>query len=187
MSREPDEKEDPRAPENASRLMAAVRRNEPDARRELFDCHAEAIWRVLYRFTGQYDEAHDLAQETFLRAFARADEFLSIGSLRGWLTRIALNLARDDLRKRRRRKGLLKKWPDPPPDDLCSDPYLDARVRDAVEALQEEQRLVVLMHDLEGYTHEEIADALGIAPGSSRARLSRARAKLRDSLASLRR
>ena len=166
--------------------MARAGAGEHGAQRALLAAHGEEVWRLLYRVTGDYDAAHDLTQETFLHAFRKADRFQGRGGARGWLARLALNLARDDLRKRRRRLRLLERHTIEEPAPPRRDPLLAARVRDAVEALPEGLRWVVLMHDLEGYTHEEIGEALDIAPGSSRARLSRARAKLREQLSELR-
>lgn len=156
------------------------------AQRSVLEAHGEQIWRLLFRMTGDYDRAHDLTQEAFLRAFRKAGAFEGRGSLRGWLARLAVNLARDQLRKRRRRRVLLDRHPVTADDRPARDPLVEARVREAMEGLSEGQRVVVVMHDLEGYTHEEIGEALGIAPGSSRARLSRARKELRTALAGLR-
>jgi RNA polymerase sigma-70 factor, ECF subfamily len=163
-------------------LIGRVGVGDERARRELFAAYGERVWRIVFRLVGDYDDAHDLTQETFLRAFDRAASYDARGSVLGWLARIALNLARDDLRRRRRRRDILEARPHPGPPVPGGDPLVAARVRAAVDTLSDVERVVVLMHDLEEYTHEEIADALGIAPGSSRARLSRARARLREAL-----
>lgn len=168
-------------------LIRAIARGDASARRDLFDAQAERLWSLLFRMTGDYDEAHDLVQETFVRAFRKAPGYDARGSAEGWLARIAVNLARDRHKRRRRRDRLLERWDAAPEASTPgSTPLVDRRVREAVEGLDEKHRLVVLMHDVEGYTHQEIGEALGIAPGSSRARLSRARAVLRERLADLR-
>ena len=167
-------------------LVARAGAGEHGAQRALLAAHGEAVWRLLYRVTGDYDWAHDLTQETFLLAFRKADRFRGRGAAGAWLARLALNLARDEMRKRRRRRQLLERRAGAEAESLGRDPLMAARVSDAVESLPEGLRWVVEMHDIEGYTHEEIAEALDIAPGSSRARLSRARARLREQLSELR-
>lgn len=167
-------------------LLERAGAGEEPAQRAFLEAHGEEIWRLLFRMTGDYDRAHDLTQETLLRAFRKAGDFEGRGSVRGWLARMAVNLARDHLRKRRRRLRLLEEHGGPEDHHPSKDPLFEERVREAVDGLSDGQRLVVVMHDLEGYTHEEIGEALGIAPGSSRARLSRAREELRTVLAGLR-
>ena len=167
-------------------LVGRLKAGDAPARRAFFDAEADRVWRVCYRLVGDYDTAHDLVQETFIRAFARIDRYDGRGSLSGWLHRIALNLTRDAMRREKRRGRWLSRDDD---GDVtraaapAADPDGDRRVRAALDALPEAMRFVVVMHDMEGWTHEEIGQALGIAAGSSRARLSRARQQLRESLA----
>lgn len=163
-------------------LLERVAAGDAAARRWFFDEHAPRVWRLLYRITGEYDEAHDLTQETLLHGLRKLGTFERRGSVHGWLACIALNLARSEMRRRKRREDTLRVVHMPAHDTPAADPLLQARVHAAVDELNEDERTVLLMHDLEGYTHEEIGVALGIATGSSRARLSRARARLRDRL-----
>lgn len=163
-------------------LIEAVVNGQVGAKAALFTAEAERIWRMMVRLTGSADDADDLTQETFLRAFENAAAFNSLGSGRGWLARIALNLARDGFKRRRRRDALLRRYSEPASVAPMGQTWQDRRVRAAVDGLSADMRAVVLMHDVEGYTHAEIAQAMGIAPGSSRSRLSRARAILREQL-----
>lgn len=166
-------------------LVRDLRSGVGTARRLLFEAHAPRLWRVLYRLTGDYDEAHDLTQDAMLHAFRKIGSYDGRGSLAAWLARIGVNLARDELRKRRRRAHRLDSAPVRPTEPAPRDPLLAARVERAMGELSEAERVVVVMHDLEGYTHEEIGAALDMAAGSSRARLSRARARLRQRLGTL--
>ena len=165
-------------------LVARLQAGDATARRAFFDAEAGRVWRLCYRLVGDYDAAHDLVQETFIRAFARIDRYDGRGSLSGWLNRLALNLTRDTMRRDRRRGRWLTRGDDDAATkgSASTDHESDRRVRAALDSLPELLRVVVLLHDVEGYTHEEIGEALGIAPGSSRARLSRARSQLRERL-----
>jgi RNA polymerase sigma-70 factor (ECF subfamily) len=171
----------------AEPLVARLRGGDPDARRALFESEGPRVWRLAYRLCGDYDLAQDVTQETFLVAFRKIGGFTGRGTLGGWLGRIAVNLLRDHQRTHRRRGESLARFGDPHAraEPRTPEPFVQRRVATAVDALGEKLRTVLLMHDLEEYTHEEIAQVLGIAPGSSRARLSRARALLRESLADL--
>ncbi|HEX2187524.1 MAG TPA: RNA polymerase sigma factor [Longimicrobiaceae bacterium] len=169
-------------------LASRLRAGDPEAKRAIFEAEGERIWSLAYRLCGDYDLAHDVVQETFLRAFRKADRYDGRGSLRGWLCRLAVNHLRDMQKVQRRRAALLvlaaagAEHSAPP---AAGEPFVRRRVHDAVGRLSEKYRTVLLMHDVEGYTHEEIGEALGIAAGSSRARLSRARALLKETLIDL--
>jgi RNA polymerase sigma-70 factor (ECF subfamily) len=170
----------------ADPLVPRLRGDDPDARRALFEREGPRVWRLVYRLCGDYDMAQDVTQETFLAAFRKISRFGGTGTLRGWLCRIAINLLRDQQRTQRRRSDTLARFPAAEAADArTGEPFVRRRVHAAVDALGDKLRAVLLMHDVEEYTHEEIAEALGIAPGSSRARLSRARALLREALADL--
>jgi len=170
----------------ADPLVPRLRGGDPDARRALFEREGPRVWRLVYRLRGDYDVAQDVTQETFLAAYRKIGRYGGTGSLPGWLGRIAVNLLRDQQRTQRRRGATLARFPaDEAADARTGEPFVQRRVHAAVDALGEKLRAVLLMHDVEEYTHEEIAEALGIAPGSSRARLSRARALLREALADL--
>ena len=169
-------------------LSARLRAGDATARRQLFECHAERVWSLAFRVTDDWDLAHDVVQETFLHAFRKIGGYDGRGTLRGWLCRIALNRARDLVRTRRRRATIVRRIDradDAPVVAPVADALLAERVWREVDGLPEHHRIVLVMHDVEGYTHEEIAQALGIAVGSSRARLSRARAILRGALGQL--
>jgi RNA polymerase sigma-70 factor, ECF subfamily len=169
-------------------LVTRLRAGEARAKRQLFEEYGEPTWRLIYRLTGDYDLAHDVVQEAFLRAFRKIHRFEGRGTLRAWLGSLALNHLRDIQRTRQRRTAEDRRMAaaiDSRVEHAAADPLMEQRVRREVERLPESHRTVLLMHDIEGFTHEEIAEVLGIAPGSSRARLSRARAMLRESLADL--
>ncbi|HTE45933.1 MAG TPA: sigma-70 family RNA polymerase sigma factor [Gemmatimonadaceae bacterium] len=156
------------------------------AERALYDAHVERVYRLMHRMAGDADLAADFTQETFIRAFERLEQFRGDASLATWLHTIAVSIALNGLRKVQRIRGRTDSIDDSPglsvpPAGFTAD--LKARLHSAVDALSEKLRPVFLMHDVEGYTHDEIAGTLGIPVGTSKARLFDARAKLRLALA----
>jgi RNA polymerase sigma-70 factor (ECF subfamily) len=159
---------------------------EPNAERELYDAHVDRIYRLMFRMAGDGDLAADFTQETFIRAFERLEQYRGDSSLATWLHTIAVSVALNGLRKVKRIHGRLEDVEGAPaltvqPKGLTGD--LRLRLHAAIDALSEKLRPVFVMHDVEGYTHEEIAGTLGIPVGTSKARLFDARAKLRIALA----
>lgn len=155
------------------------------AERALYDTHVERIYRLAFRLTGDRDMAEDCTQETFIRAFERLGQFRGDSSLATWLHTIAVSVTLNGMRKVKRINTRL--------DDLAETPLLAVEARDlapdlkarlfeAIDRLSDKLRVVFLMHDVEGFTHDEIGGALGIPTGTSKARLFDARAKLRAAL-----
>ncbi|MEJ2541392.1 MAG: RNA polymerase sigma factor [Gemmatimonadota bacterium] len=167
-------------------LIEEAARGDSEAFRALYDRHVDRVYRLAYRMAGEDDIARDITQETFLRAHGRLHQFRGEAAFSTWLhsiTRsVALNVIRRVDRHRKREKdmdGMESLAARTPPR---ADPDLRDRLREAVDALPEIYRIVFLMHDVEGYNHGEIARTLDVAEGTSKARLSRARARLRDTL-----
>ncbi len=155
------------------------------AERELYDTHVDRIYRLMYRLAGDDDLAQDCTQETFIRAFERLSTFRGDSSLSTWLHSIAVSVALNAMRKVKRldtRHVSLDGAFDLGTRGRAAEPDLKVRLKKAVDALPEGYRVVFVMHDVEGYTHEEIGAALGVQVGTSKAQLHRARAKLREAL-----
>lgn len=167
-------------------LVARVRARDAVAERALYDAHVDRVFRLACRLSGDEDLAKDLTQDAFIRAFDRIDTFRGESSLATWLYAIATSVILNGLRRVKRFRQR-----EAPFEDALeiggtarrAEPDLSERLRAAVEALPVGYRTVFLMHDVEGFTHEEIGSALGIEPGTSKAQLSRARGKLRIALA----
>lgn len=156
------------------------------AERALYDAHVDRVYRLMFRMAGEPDLAADFTQEAFIRGFERLNQYRGDSSLGTWLHAIAVSVALNGLRKVKRIRGRMSPIDDSPeiavqPRGFTAD--LKARLHSAVDALSEKLRPVFVMHDVEGYTHEEIAGSLGIPVGTSKARLFDARAKLRLALA----
>jgi len=167
-------------------LIGRVLAGDPSAERALYDAHVDRVFRLVYRMAGDLDRAQDYTQETFIRAFGRLREFRGEAALSTWLGSIAISITLNGLRKVKRsreREVVLD-------DGLAfgritpeAEPDLKERLAQAIDDLPDGYRVVFVMHDVEGYTHEEIAGSLGVHPGTSKAQLFRARARLRESLA----
>jgi RNA polymerase sigma-70 factor (ECF subfamily) len=167
-------------------LVASARRGDPAAHRALYDTHVERVYRLTYRLSGREDMARELTQDTFVRAFAGLDGYRGDCAFGTWLHTIAVSVTLNELKRRKRarsREAPLEEALTMSRHEPAADPALRERLADAVNALPEGCRAVFMMHDAEGYTHEEIGTALGITAGTSKAQLSRARAKLRLALA----
>jgi RNA polymerase sigma-70 factor, ECF subfamily len=177
---------DPNDSVNERELIAAAVAGEVTAQRMLYDQHVDRVYRLAFRLAGEDDLARDFTQETFIRAFQRLKDFRSDSSFGTWIHTIAMSVSLNGLRKVKRFRTR-----EAPLDDAMTigvasrraEPDLKERLRQAIDALPEGYRTVFVMHDVEGYTHEEIAAALGVQPGTSKAQLFRARAKLREALA----
>ncbi len=171
---------------NERELIGQVLAGDSGAERALYDAHVDRVFRLVYRMAGDMDRAQDWVQETFIKVFDRLAEFRGESALSTWICSIAISITLNGLRKVRRSRerevnlefaGGIGKAP------READPDLKARLSQAIEDLPEGYRTVFVMHDVEGFTHEEIGDTLGVAIGTSKAQLFRARAKLREALA----
>src|SRR5262245_58948137 len=135
---------------------------------------------------GDNELAADYTQDTFIRTFDRLNTFRGESALSTWITAIAISVVYNGQRKVRRLRSREVELEHAEPvaaPGRVADPDLKRKLHAAIESLPEGYRTVFLMHDVEGYTHEEIGAALGIQDGTSKAQLSRARAKLRGQLA----
>ena len=151
--------------------------------------HADRVYRLAYRLTGNAHDAEDLTQETFIRVFRSLANYKP-GTFEGWLHRITTNLFLDMVRRRQRiRFDALPEDTErlpgtaPSPEQVYADTHLDPQVQAALDALPPEFRVAVVLCDIEGLTYEEIAATLGIKLGTVRSRIHRGRAQLREALA----
>jgi RNA polymerase sigma-70 factor (ECF subfamily) len=167
-------------------LVTRVLEGDPVAERELYDAHVDRVYRLTYRMTGDEDLAQEFTQETFIRAFEKLKGFRGDAALSTWLHSIAVSVVYNGMRKVKRlhkRHVDLKEGSGLSVNPGGADPDLKERLAAAVDDLPLGYRTVFVMHDVEGYKHEEIAAVLGVSSGTSKAQLSRARAKLRVALA----
>ena len=158
-----------------------------DAFGELVRRHQDFVFGAALRIVRDPVLAQDVAQEAFVRAYQRLDQFRGEARFGTWLHAIAVSVTLNGLRRVKRTRERERPLDNALALSLPPDTALDLkdRLRKAIDGLPDLYRTVFLMHDLEGYSHREIAAALGVAEGTSKARLSRARAKLRDMLGDL--
>jgi RNA polymerase sigma-70 factor (ECF subfamily) len=167
------------------RLVARVLEGELAAGRELYHAHAPRIYRLIHRLAGDEDMARDFTQDTFIRAFDRLEDFRGEASISTWLHSIAVSVTLNGLRRENRHRDRMldiSEAEDVGHTPVLADPDLRERLHRAIDALDEIYRLAVVLHDIEGYTHVEIGEILGIPEGTSKARLSIARSRLREVL-----
>jgi RNA polymerase sigma-70 factor, ECF subfamily len=140
----------------------------------LYRAHTPALFRVAARLLGERSQAEDAVQETWLRAIAGLPGFRGDSSLRTWLTGIAINCCREALR---RRAAAPQGEPHERGVRAVAEDALD--LTRALLRLPEGYREVLVLHDVEGFTHREIGALLAIAPGTSKSQLFLARRALR--------
>ena len=145
--------------------------------------HAKRIYSLAYRFTGNAADAEELLQDIFLQAYRKLDSFRQEAALSTWLHRIAVNRCLDHLRSRAARQdartGSLADEAWPQPRARASSPITRLDLERAIAQLPDGCRAAFVLHDVEGYEHREIAALLGVAAGTSKSQVHRARLRLR--------
>lgn len=184
-------------------FLERLKRHDAAAFEQLVAERTGDIYALLFRLTGDAEEARDLAQETFLRAFQAIQKFRGDADLKTWLYRIAINQARNRWRwwRRRRRDATVSldatvgereqtvamhledaSASDPEEETLAHERH--SQLREALQGLRSAYREAVVLRDIEGLTYEEIAATLQINIGTVKSRLARGRLELRRKLES---
>ncbi|MBK9154230.1 MAG: sigma-70 family RNA polymerase sigma factor [Chloracidobacterium sp.] len=179
-------------------LIEATKNGDEDAYSQIVTRYKNPITNYLYRFLNDYEEAVDLAQETFVRVYFAIDRYHTDYAFSTYIYRIATNLAISEIRKRKRRSvlsltGLFQADDDDqtefqPPDDRSrpdEDLFEDERSRmiaKAIAALPPKYRVPIILRDVEGRTYDEIAEILELGLGTTKSRISRGRGLLKEKL-----
>jgi len=159
---------------------------EARAIRTLYDRYAPRVYAVVRRIAGDDEAAQDYAQEAWIRAIRALPTFRGDARFSTWLHRIAVNAALQALRRSETRRKREAPFPaEVPVGPRGGDTLLQRRLEGALDRLPEGMRRVLILHDVEGYTHEEIGDVLGVTAGTSKSQLFKARAKMREQLSAL--
>lgn len=167
------------------RLIAAARDGDVRAFEELYRAHVGRVFAICLRVAADRERAEELTQDVFVRAWLKIESFAGRSSLGSWLYRLAVNVAIDALRRDRRRSGR-----ETAIEDLgmsgephsAADPGDRMDLESAIASLPSGARTVLVLHDIEGFRHEEIAELLRVSSGTSKAQLFRARRLLRARL-----
>jgi RNA polymerase sigma-70 factor (ECF subfamily) len=167
-------------------LIERCRRGDLAAFEEIYKAHSGKLYSLACRMLGNPTEAEDLLQEIFLSAHRKLDGFRGDSALGTWLYRLATNQCLDYLRSRAARSNQVTDTidDDPPLLDVRSRGIADRTVAKmdlerAVAQLPEGARAAFVLHDVQGLEHREVAEALGIAEGTSKSQVHKARMRLR--------
>ncbi len=155
--------------------------------RQMYAHFTPSLYRIALRMCkGHTTTAEDVIQEMWIRAIERISGFSWASTLRTWLTGIVLNCAREQLRDQSKNSPFLDALPETVSSPTLFADELDRFARQdlvqAVEALPVGYREILILHDIEGFTHQSIATILTITPGTSKSQLHRARQALRETL-----
>jgi len=179
-------------------LIEATKSGDEAAFGEIMDRYRSPITNYLYRFLNDYEEAVDLAQETFVRVYFAIDRYHTQFAFSTYIYRIATNLAISEIRRRKRRRlmsltGLFQSEDDTqvefqPPDkrklqdiELVDDERSQVIAR-AIAALPEKYRIPVILRDIEGRSYDEIAEIMELGLGTTKSRINRGRGLLKEKL-----
>ncbi len=180
-------------------LIEAAKRGDEDAFAEIINRYRNQITNYLYRFLNDYEEAVDLAQETFVRVYFAIERYHTDYAFSTYIYRIATNLAISEIRKRKRRRlvsltGLFQfdderqtqefQPPDgkPLPLENLIESEQTATIGRAIATLPEKYRAPIVLRDVEGKSYEDVAAILNLGLGTTKSRISRARKLLREKL-----
>ena len=175
-------------------LIAAAQQGRIDAFNDLVLAYQHQVYNLAYRILGDPASAADATQETFISAYHHIAEFRG-GSFRSYLLRIAANACYDELRRRQRRPATsLEDWDvdeeanptlvngSEGPEEHAERKEVARVIQACIEALPADQRMTLVLSDVEGLSYEEIAETTDVALGTVKSRLARARGRLRDCL-----
>ena len=186
------------APAEEMELVRRSRRGDLGAYDELVRRYQERIYATIYHMTANHEDANDLAQETFIKAFHALRSFQGGSSFYTWIYRIAVNKTINFLKQRKARSqmslddldfhaehdpDLVALISEKTPRREASLTELQEKLNEAMQRLSEPHRLVVTLHDVQGLSHEEIANIMGCNIGTVRSRLFYARQQLQGYLA----
>lgn len=181
-------------------LIKAFQRGDQRAFDQLVVRHKDRIFNLCYRFLGDYEEANDSAQETFVKAYGSLKAFRLESAFSTWLYRIAVNTCKNKLgssayKAKRKTVSLDNPGPDedrplameiqngaPSPLDRMEEKERMTHIQTALDALPADFRMVVTLRDVEGLSYEDIAEIAGLNLGTVKSRIARARTELRNKL-----
>lgn len=171
---------------NELQMIAGCKEQKRDAQKMLYERYARKMYSICLRYSSDTDTAQDLLQDGFMKVFASVDTFQDRGSFEGWLKRIFINLALENLRKKKsiiHTSDDVQDLPDIVDDATEEDQMYKISEAELVKMIQELPRgysTVFNLYAIEDYSHKEIAEMLGISEGTSRSQYVRARQILQE-------
>jgi RNA polymerase sigma-70 factor, ECF subfamily len=184
-------------PSETRRLVARCKRGERGAFDDLIHRYERKVYNFAYRLCGNYDEANDVASETFVRVYNALQNFRGDSSFITWLFRIVTNVYLDEKKRQRARphqsleeiieleETTVRRQiedPEPTPDERVQLRERADMLQNAIDALPDYQRMMIVMFHTENKSYEEIAEILDLPIGTVKSRLNRARLSLREKL-----
>src|SRR5712671_1041012 len=179
----------------AAAVLARARQGDSDAFRALVETHSRSVFRLAFRMTGNEQDAEDVVQESFLRAYRQLSKFDERATFGTWLYRIAMNCSLDLVRSRKRRSEQLAPADpemddpvlslpshDPTPDRMAMSSEVRDRVAEAMNELSASERTAFVLRHFEGMCIEDVSQILGCQPGAAKHSVFRAVQKLRRAL-----
>lgn len=155
--------------------------NDRNAQRQLYERYKNAMYTLAYRVTGDFDTAAEVLQDAFLQVFRHLADFQGKSTLGAWIKTIVVRMAFSELRRRRVRFESLE--PIHETGNVDWGTALDVEYLErAIQALPEGYRAVFVLAEVEGFSHKEIGDMLGISEGTSKSQLFYAKKRLRETL-----
>lgn len=169
-------------------IIEQCKQNNRKAQLQLYNQYCDGMYIVAKRFLKDTQDAEDVVQEAFIKAFSKLDQFKAEVTFGAWLKRIVVNKSIDFLKLKKQRLVDLEevhlKIIDAPNDDkwLVDDTITLDDVKNAIESLPDKYQYVLMLYLIEGYDHQEISEILNISEIASRTQLSRGKVKLQDLL-----
>lgn len=166
-------------------IIRGCRQKDPGAQRSLYEMFSSRMYGVCLRYCGSRDDAQDILHEGFLKIFEKIRQFEFRGSFEGWIRRIMVNTALERYRNQNKfvsiRDDSIEDYEKPEDFDISED-ITAKELMEMIEDLSPQYRMVFNMYAIEGYSHKEIAELLGITEGTSKSNLSRARVILQEKI-----
>ena len=168
-------------------IIKGCQQSDRRAQKELFDLFGKKMYGICLRYSNGQTEAQDVLQEGFLKIYEKIHQFEFKGSFEGWMRKIFVNTALEKYRGQYKIINIQDGWreiKEDSYDDITSNITAD-ELLSIVQELSPKYRVVFNMYAIEGYSHKEISDLLGISEGTSKSNLSRARIILQDKVRQL--
>lgn len=174
-------------------ILRRAQKGDTTAFEQLITPYEQLVWRVCWHYTHHQEDARDCAQETMVKAWRCLNQYRQDCSLESWLYRIAASCCVDFLRRKKRHaadsadalaeNGFDPVDPDPQPEEKALQREEKSQLYHAIDQLPEDMRTALILSAVEGRKYEEIAQITGVAPGTVKSRINRARQKLVEILA----